>query len=201
MEVMIQRLKIIIACLILLVFVFVGYAIAHLFISTTYNTTAVVKQIQALNRWETASFTMEKIIDSGTSGNIFQQFLFGNKILLIAHGEVIAGFDLSGFSEKDITMNGSDITITLPSPQTLIAKIDPTKTKVYDKQQGILVVPDNNLELNALASAQKSIRDGACTEGILDIASANAKTVLTSILSAYHFKNITIVVPPGHCSP
>ena len=56
---------------------------------------AVIKEMRSLQRLETASFTIEKIIDGGTSGNVFQQFLFGDKILLIAHGQVIAGFDLS----------------------------------------------------------------------------------------------------------
>ncbi|MDO8610322.1 MAG: hypothetical protein Q7R95_07265, partial [bacterium] len=56
---------------------------------TNINTsrTAVIKEMRNLQRIETASFTIEKIIDGGTSGNAFQQLLFGDKILLIAHGQ------------------------------------------------------------------------------------------------------------------
>lgn len=177
----------------------VGFFIAKSTLSTTPDTTAIVKEIRGLNRWETVTFTVEKIIDSGTTGNIFQQFLFGNRILLIAHGEAIGGFDLSNFSQNDITTNGSEITITLPPPQILITSLDNAKTQVYDRQQGLLVAPSNDMESKALASAQKAIQDAACNEGILTTASTNAKTILTSLLTSLGFTKITITIPQGHC--
>src|SRR3989338_6907977 len=89
----------IIVCL--LVWFFVKQKLSNTQINT--NRAAVIKQIQSLQRLETASFTIEKIIDAGASGdNVFQRLLFGDKILLIAHGQAIAGFDLSLVSEKDI---------------------------------------------------------------------------------------------------
>ncbi len=121
------------------------------------------------------------------------------EILLIAHGEVIGGFDLSHFSEKDVAIHGSDIKLTLPAPQILVSRIDNSKTKVYDRQQGLLVPSNNNLESDALSTAQKSIHDGACSEGILTITSANAKSQLISILSLLRFTNITIIIPSGSC--
>jgi hypothetical protein len=184
---------------VLIVVGLLGFLLARHLQSTTQDTTAVVEEMRALNRWETSSFTVEKVIDSGKDGNVFQQFLFGNRILLIAHGEVIGGFDLSHFSEKDIKIQGSNISITLPAPQILVARIDNSKTRVYDRQQGLLVPSNNNLESDALASAQKSIQDAACSDGILTAAATNAKSQLTSILSSFHFTNVTITIPSGHC--
>ena len=44
---------------------------------------------QSLNRLETASFTIEKVIDAGTTGNKLQQFLVGQfQPLGVALGEV-----------------------------------------------------------------------------------------------------------------
>ena len=41
------------------------------------NRAAVIKQIQSLQRLETASFTIEKIINEGNTGdNVFQKLLF-----------------------------------------------------------------------------------------------------------------------------
>lgn len=194
-----NKLKLIIIFTILIAVGIFGFLIANLLTSNTQDTTAVVKEMRALNRWETSSFTVEKIIDSGTGGNIFQQILFGNRILLIAHGEVIGGFNLSNFSEKDITIHGSSIEITLPAPEILITQIDNSKTRVYDRQKGLLVPSNNNLESDALSTAQKSIQDAACSEGILNTASTNAKSQLTSILSSFHFTNVTITIPSGHC--
>jgi hypothetical protein len=192
----IKRIRILI---VIVVIGIIAFVVMNQSTINTQKTTAVVKEIRALNRWETASFTIEKIIDSGTNGNVFQQFLFGNRILLIAHGEVIGGFDLSQFSEKNMSVRGTNIEIRLPAPQILGAQIDNSKTRVYDRQQGLLVPSNNNLESEALTAAQTSIADAACSENILTTASTNAKSQLTSILSLFGFKNITIIIPPGHC--
>ncbi len=194
-----NRLKYLIVTLILIFLAIGAVVLIHELTITADNTTAVVQEMKSLNRWETASFTIEKVIDTGTNGNVFQQFLFGNRILLVAHGEVIAGFDLSKFSKNDIAITGSSITITLSSPVILSSSIDNSKTEVYDRNQGLLVPFNNNLETEALASAQSTIKAAACQEGILNNASANAKSQLTSILSSFNFTHITINIPQGHC--
>lgn len=165
-----------------------------------YNDTAVVKQIRILNKWETTSYSVEKIIDKGTSGNIFERILFGNRVLLIAHGEVIAGFDLSNFNKDSVKINRTSITIDMPAPTVLTTSLNETETRVYDRQKGILVSPDNNLESEARVEAIKAIRDGACTEGILNTATDNGRKQITSILTSFGFTNITANIPKGSCN-
>lgn len=160
----------------------------------------VIKEMRSLQRLETASFTVEKIIDGGNSGsNIFSQFLFGDKILLIAHGQVIAGFDLSQISEKDVEVKEQTIRLTLPKPQILVSTLDNTQTKVYDRTKGILNPGDKDLESKAREAAEKSIREAACEGGILKQASDNARKQLTAFLSALGFTQISIDIPEGSC--
>ena len=168
---------------------------------TNINTSraAVIKEIRNLQRIETASFTIEKIIDGGTSGNVFQQLLFGDKILLIAHGQVIAGFDLSQISENDIEINGKEIQITLPKPEILVTTLDNTQTRVYDRTRGILNPGDKDLESNAREAAQNSIKEAACKGDILNQASVNVRKQLTAFFSALGFTQITIDIPEGSC--
>ncbi len=168
---------------------------------TTINTSraAVIKEMRNLQRLETASFTIEKIIDGGTSGNMFSQLLFGDKILLIAHGQVIAGFDLSQMSEKDITVEDKTIRMTLPKPQILVTTLDNTQTKVYDRSRGLLNPGDKDLETKAREAAQNSIKDAACKGGILKQASDNARKQLTAFLSALGFTQIAIDIPEASC--
>ncbi|MCR4329247.1 MAG: DUF4230 domain-containing protein [Candidatus Roizmanbacteria bacterium] len=160
---------------------------------------AVIKEMQSLQRIETASFTVEKIIDGGTSGNALKEFLFGDKILLIAHGQSIAGFDLSQISEKDIKIVKQSITLTLPKPQILVTTLDNTQTRVYDRTRGILNPGDVNLESTLREAAQKSIEDASCQGGILTQASDNARKQLTSLLSALGFIEISIQIPNATC--
>jgi hypothetical protein len=164
------------------------------------NQTAVVKQIQQLNRLETAQYTIEKIIDAGTANsNIFQELLYGDKILLIAHGDVIAGFDLSKINKEDVHINGTQLNITLPPPEIFFTKIDNDKTKVYDRKQGLLTKGNKDLESEARKSAENSITKAACDAKILDQATENGKKQMKIIFSRYGFSQVEVIVPPGNC--
>ncbi len=165
------------------------------------NRTAVIQEMKSLQRLETASFTIEKIIDGGTTANnIFQKFLFGDRILLIAHGQVIAGFDFSQFSDKDLQVNGQSIHITLPKPRILVTSLDNTQTRVYDRQKGILNPGIKDLESEARAQAEKSIKEAACTGGILTQASDNGRKQVTALLNALGFTQVSIDIPLGDCN-
>lgn len=184
------------------VFLAVWFVVIRDSATTLINTdrAAVIKEIRSLQRLETASFTIEKIIDDGTTGNnIFQQFLFGDKILLIAHGQVVAGFDLSQVSDSDIEIEGTTLRLTLPKPQILIATLDNTQTKVYDRQKGILNPGEKDLESQARKAAEDSIRQAACDGGILTQASDSARKQLTAFFSALGFTQISIDIPEGSC--
>lgn len=164
------------------------------------NRAAVIKEMRGLQRLETASFTIEKIIDAGTTGkNIFSQFLFADKILLVAHGQAIAGFDLSQISEKDITVSGNSLIVRLPKPQILVTTLDNAQTRVYDRKRGILQPGQNNLESEARAEAEKSIAEAACKGGILQQATDNGRKQLTALFSAFGFTTVTIEIPNGSC--
>lgn len=168
----------------------------------TINTsrTAVIKEMRSLSRLETATFTIEKVIDAGSiGGNIFQQFLFGDKILLIAHGQVIAGFDLSQISENDVTVSGSSVSLKLPPPQILVATLDNTQTKVYDRRRGLLN-SNEDLESQVRSAAEVSIRQAACEADILGQARENGWKQLTTLLSALGFETITVEIPQGSCT-
>lgn len=165
------------------------------------NRAAVIKEMRSLQRLETASFTIEKIIDGGTTGdNVFQQFLFGDKILLIAHGQVIAGFDLSQLSEKDLEIDGRELRVTLPKPQILVTTLDNTQTRVYDRQKGILNPGQKDLESEARKAAENSIKEAACQGGILTQASDNARKQLTAFFNALGFTQVSIDIPVGSCT-
>ncbi len=163
------------------------------------NRAAVIKEIRNLQRIETASFTIEKVIDGGTGGNVFQQILFGDKILLIAHGQVIAGFDLSQMSEKDVTIKDGSIRMILPKPQILVSTLDNTQTRVYDRTRGILNPGDKDLESKVRTAAQSSITEAACKGDILKQASDNGRKQLTAFLSALGFTQVSIDIPEASC--
>ena len=160
---------------------------------------AVVTELTSLNRWETAQMSIEKVIDKGQNQNKFTQILFGDRILLIAHGDVVAGFDLTTISKNSVQVSGKSITVSLPPPQILLSKLDNSKTYVYDRQQGLLVPNDKDLESQARLSAENDIRAAACREKILDTASMNAREQLTNMFKGIGFTTIHIIIPQASC--
>lgn len=160
----------------------------------------VIQQVRSLSRLETVSFQIDKVIEAGTDYDRLRQFLFGDKLLLVAHGEVTAGFDLTQMSPQDFEGTGSSITVRLPPPQIFTVSIDNGKTRVFDRDQGVLTKGELNLEAEAREQAAAAIRQGACEGGILQDAAKNAKQQLEIIFTSAGFKTVTILTPTGTCS-
>jgi hypothetical protein len=161
---------------------------------------AVIMEIRQLGRLETSSFTVEKIIEAKKDGGgPLGDILFGDKLLLIAHGEVVAGLDLSGLTSADVHETGGKLRLALPAPQIFSVRIDNEQTRVYDRDQGVLTRGDKDLESEARLAAEQAIRDAACRAKILDQASENAAKQLEAVLSALGFMGSVIEIPPGSC--
>lgn len=153
---------------------------------------AVIKEIRKLNRWETASFTIEKIISKGEEKKDITTLLFGDKILLIASGQVVAGFDFEKVDEKNMSLFGKHIELRLNPPVILYTRLDNARTRVYDRTTGIFSKGDKNLEAEARDTAEKEILSAACAGNILKNAGENGKRQLTSLLTALGFSKISI---------
>ncbi len=161
--------------------------------------TAVVRQIQGLNRLETASYTIDKIIEAGTDGTVFQDLLYGDRILLVAHGTVVAGTDLSRISTDAVQASGETLSVTLPSTEIFSVTLDEQQTKVFDRQMGLLSKGDKDLESQARAAATDSIRQAACNDGILLRAADEAKHRLEQMYKLAGFAEVTVTVAAGSC--
>lgn len=165
----------------------------------------VVTQIRDIGRFETVSYTIEKVIPYDQDANSWLHFLGDHTKLFVVHGEVIAGFDLKSLSKKDIQIDEKTktITVNLPGPQVLETVLDTDKTRVYDSNTGVYGVwnegLDPNTELQILTASRKSLQNDACTENILQQASNSARQQFTSFLTSVGFKTVIINIPDGTC--
>lgn len=160
---------------------------------------AVITQTKALGRFETAQFSIDKIIEAGTSYAGIRQFLFGDKILLVAHGDVIAGFDFAKMSAENFQGTGKNITIDLPAPEIFSVILDNEATRVFDRKQGLLTKGEINLEAAARLEAEAAIRKAGCEGGILAQATENAKKQLELLFKSAGFDTVTVKAPAGKC--
>ncbi|MCC6957832.1 MAG: DUF4230 domain-containing protein, partial [Anaerolineales bacterium] len=74
----------------------------------------IIRDIRALARLETIQFTVEKVITAEKNQENIVARLFGDKLILVAHGNVIAGFDLSKVGADQIEVKDGVLFISLP---------------------------------------------------------------------------------------
>jgi hypothetical protein len=150
----------------------------------------VVRQIQKLQRLETVSYTMDKIISGGHDNPILPKFLASDRLLLMVHGEVIAGVDLAKLQASDVVLSDRKVSVHLPKAEILVTRLDNEKTRVYSRDTGLLSSPDPNLETQVRQEAERQLQQAALQGGILKSADENARNSVQSILSGLGFQQI-----------
>ncbi|HTV05474.1 MAG TPA: DUF4230 domain-containing protein [Acidobacteriaceae bacterium] len=153
---------------------------------------AVVSRIQRLERLETVTYTMDKIVEGDRTSDILPDFLVGDKLLLLVHGQAIAGVDLSQLEPSDVAINGKSITVHLPPAQIFVTALDDSKTRVYSRNTGWFVQADPNLESEVRDKAQQELRSSALAAGILTTAQKNADSTLTKLLLSFGFTQVHV---------
>jgi acetolactate synthase small subunit len=153
---------------------------------------AVVAKIRQLSRLETVVYSLDKIVEGEKQSAFLPSFLVGDKILLVAHGEVTAGVDLSQLQLGDVSVHGDSVHVKLPATQILSTRIDNARTQVYSRVTGLLVNTDPNLESQVRMAAEQQITQAALDDGILEKAHQNARTSITALLYGLGFKTVQV---------
>jgi hypothetical protein len=150
----------------------------------------VVNKIQQLQRLETVVYTMDKIVSGEKASAILPDFLAGDRLLMIVHGEVVAGVDFSGLKSGDVSVDGKRVRLRLPAAQVFSTRLDNARTRVYSRQTGLLVPVDPNLESQVRLEAERQLQQAALADGVLKTAQQNARSTLTSLLQGLGFNEV-----------
>jgi hypothetical protein len=153
---------------------------------------AVVEKIRKLSRLETVIYSIDKIVEGERQSLLLPNFLAGEKLLLVAHGEVIAGVDLGELKDGDVSVNGDRVRVRLPKAAVFTTRVDNKRTRVYSRMTGLLVSADPNLETEVRQAAEQQIGEAAVADGILDKAGANARTSVTALLYELGFRSVVV---------
>jgi hypothetical protein len=155
---------------------------------------AVVEKIQRLNRLETVVYSLDTVVEGERTSPILPDALAGDKILLVVHGQSIAGIDFAQLKPEDVRIDATthSIHVTLPPSQLFVTTLDNAHTRVYARTTGLLVPVDQNLESDTRAKAQDQLQQAALADGILDAARKNARATLTTLLYSFGFAHVDI---------
>jgi hypothetical protein len=152
----------------------------------------VVDRIQRLQRLETVIYTMDKVVIGSRENPILPDFLAGDRLLMLVHGEVVAGIDFSDLKPGGVRVDRKTVHIHLPAPQIFRTRLDSAKTRVYSRQTGLLVPSDPNLETQVRQEAERQLQEAAMADGILRNAQQNATSTITSLLQGLGFESVDV---------
>ena len=166
--------------------------------TTTFDTSvpAVVQRIQRLSRLETVVYSIDTVVEGSKSSPVLPDLLAGDRLLLVVHGQSIAGIDLAQLKPEDVRIddrNGArSIHVTLPASQLFVTTLDNQHTRVYARSTGLLVPVDQNLESDTRAKAEQQLQQAALADGILDTARKNARATITTLLYGLGFQQVDV---------
>ena len=163
--------------------------------SPTFDTSvpSIVQKIQRLSRLETVVYSLDTVVEGSKSSAVLPDLLAGDRILLIVHGQSIAGIDLSKLRPEDVHINDQSIHVTLPASELFVTTIDNQHTRVYARSTGLLTSADQNLESETRAHAQDQLQKDALGDGILDAARKNACATVTTLLYGLGFQHVEVM--------
>jgi len=151
-----------------------------------------INEVRALARLETIQYSIEKVITAEIGQGTFD-FLFGDRLLLVAHGVVIAGIDMEKIGPEQLRLDNGVLYVTLPPAEIFVATLDNQKSYVYDRDTGFLSQGVQDLETLARQSAEDEIRRAAVEDGILQQAQTNAENYLFRFFQALGYDSVIFV--------
>ena len=154
----------------------------------------IIHEVRSLARLETIHYSMEKVITAETNQGPFG-FLFGDKLLFVAHGDVIAGVDLAKLEPEDLYTEDGVLYVHLPEVEIFIATLDNEKSYVYDRETGVFSQGEVDLETSARLAAEEAILESALDDGILEQAQINAENYLIRLLRDLGYPDVVFLEP------
>jgi Protein of unknown function (DUF4230) len=94
---------------------------------------SVVNRIQKLQRMESVVFNMDKIVSGERTNPILPDFLTGDRMLMVVHGQVVAGVDFEQLRPSDVEISGRNLHVRLPPARVLLTRLDNARTRVYSR--------------------------------------------------------------------
>lgn len=155
----------------------------------------VVEKIQKLNRLETVVYSLDSVVEGAKTSPVFPDALAADRILLVVHGQAIAGIDLAKLKPEDVRIDRDDarsIHVNLPASELFVTTLDNEHTRVYARTTGLLVPADRNLESDTRAKAQQQLQSAALADGILDAARKNARATVATLLYGLGFTRVEV---------
>lgn len=164
-------------------------------LTPTPQPVVTITDIRAAAELTTVEYQAVAEIQNERVPDDFRQYLgIREQILLLAYGDVKAGFDLSRVTEDDLWTDGARVQLHLPSPQILSTSIDYEQTHAVYHRGTLLMDRDINWEGEIFHTAQDAVRQEAVEAGILEDAARYGQLYYENFLRSLGFTEVQVIV-------
>ena len=154
-----------------------------------------VEQIRQAAELATVKYTLSTDITAENVPDDIRKLLdVKEEIVLIAYGEVAAGFDLADLSEGDLWTDGTRAQLHLPAPKILYTRLDTERTHVVYYKKSWLIKHDLGIEGRALQDAEHAIQQAALEGEVLERASDYGKLFFQNWFYSMGFTEVQVIV-------
>jgi len=163
----------------------------------------LLKSLENLSDYHAATANMQVVVDVEQDAKLLPSFIKGERTLFVAAGTVDAAVDFRGLAKDPDAVKVSDdrrsVRLTLPAPKLLEPQLDPDRSRVYDRDRGVLDRvedavsdrPGDEQPLYQLAE-DKLAAAAAADPKLLQTAERNTRSMLEGLLRGLGFRDITI---------
>src|SRR5215210_807592 len=168
----------------------------------------LLKSLENLSDYHAATANLQVVVDIEQDARLLPSFIKGERTLFVAAGTVDAAVDFRGLSrDPDAVQVSSDrrsVKLTLPAPKLLEPRLDPDRSRVYDRDRGVLDRvedalsdrPGDGQPLYELAE-EKLAAAAAADPQLLQTAERNTRSMLQSVRRGLGLAAITVCQRPG----
>jgi hypothetical protein len=154
-----------------------------------------IEEIRQAAELSTVKTTLSTdIVSTRVPDDIRQLFGVKEEIVLIAYGEVAAGFDLATLDSDALWVDGNRVQLHLPAPQILYVRLDNERTHVLYHKRSWFVEHDLRLEGAARQEAEQVILQAALDSDLLGQASQYGQMFFTNWFYSMGFDEVRVVV-------
>ena len=153
------------------------------------ETPVIIQQVKNIAQMFTQTFYDEYVYDSGVLRTPL--FNVNKRLIFIAKGEVISGFDLSELSEKSIIRRDKSIVVKLPPARILDVVINPSGFETFIEEGEISFEESKKFHEDARRIFDRNARE----KGILKNSAEQGRQMLEKFFRLLGFETVDIIIP------
>lgn len=167
---------------------------------------ALLKSLEDLSEFRAASANLQIVVDVEQDNKLLPAFIRGERTLFVAAGTVDAAVDFSGLSKDGVKVSDDrrSVAITLPAATLTEARLDPSRSRVYDRDRGLFnrvedLFADNPADEQPLyeLATRKLMEAAKADPELRKRAQENTQRMLEGMMRGLGFERVTVRFEPG----